>query len=578
MMRPMTNHQAWFTAYPPDVPHSLAPYPKEPVFALLRNAAAGFPDRPALAFFGAHMTYSKLLSEVERFSAALAGLGVRRGDRVGMILPNCPEYVIAFFACQRLGAVAVGNNPLYTERELRHQIIDSGAKVMIVLDQIYHRFGEVRDDSGVQEVIAVKLNHYMPAPIKWLAPLKFKRDARKHGTPLPFVPAGHRVRWWADVLKHAGPTPPEASIDDPATEVAALVYTGGTTGLSKGAMLSHSNLVANARQASAWLNVVRQGEDGIVAALPFFHSFGTLVMDFAITKAAKLILLPRFEIDMALKAMSKEKPSLFPGVPRMYIALNQDPRTPKHDLASLKACISGAAPLPMAVAQRFEQITGGARVVEGYGLTECSPVTHANPLVGERKEGSIGLPLPDTDVKLVDLDEPDREVARGERGEMCIKGPQVMLGYWNRPDESALVIRDGWLHTGDVAIMDEQGYFSIVDRIKDMILVSGFNVYPTEVEAVLYQHPQILKCAVVGLPDDTTGERVKAFVVLKAGETTTPDEIVAWCRAPGQGLTGYRVPKEVELRDELPETLIGKVLRRVLQEEERVSREAAGAS
>ncbi|MEX0650862.1 MAG: AMP-binding protein, partial [Actinomycetota bacterium] len=340
-------------------------------------------------------------------------LGVRKGDRVGMILPNCPEYVIAFFACQRLGAVAVGNNPLYTERELQHQITDSGAKVMIVLDQIYHRFGDVRDASGVQEVIAVKLNHYMPAPIKWLAPLKFKGDARKQGTPLPFVPAGHRVRWWADMMKQGGPVPPEATIADPATEVAALVYTGGTTGLSKGAMLSHSNLVANARQASAWLNVVRQGEDGIVAGLPFFHSFGTLVMDFAITKAAKLILLPRFEIDMALKAMSKEKPSLFPGVPRMYIALNQDPRTAKHDLASLKACISGAAPLPMAVAKRFEQITGGARVVEGYGLTECSPVTHANPLVGERKEGSIGMPLPDTDVKLVDLDEPDREVSQG---------------------------------------------------------------------------------------------------------------------------------------------------------------------
>ena len=573
----MTDHRSWFASYPPDVPRSLEPYPEESVFALLQGAVAGFPDRPALAFFGAHLSYAKLLQEVERFSAVLAGLGVRRGDRVGMILPNCPEYVIAFFACQRLGAVAVGNNPLYTERELQHQITDSGAKVMIVLDQIYHRFGQVRDTSGVQEVIAVKLNHYMPAPIKWLAPLKFKGDARKQGTPLPFVPAGHRVRWWADVMKQAGPAPPVATIEDPATEVAALVYTGGTTGLSKGAMLSHSNLVANARQASAWLNVVRQGEDGIVAALPFFHSFGTLVMDFAITKAAKLILLPRFEIDMALKAMSKEKPSLFPGVPRMYIALNQDARTPKHDLASLKACISGAAPLPMAVAQRFEQITGGARVVEGYGLTECSPVTHANPLVGERKEGSIGLPLPDTDVRLVDLDESDREVAQGERGEMCIKGPQVMLGYWQRPDESAQMIRNGWLHTGDVAIMDEQGYFSIVDRIKDMILVSGFNVYPTEVEAVLYQHPKILKCAVVGLPDDTTGERVKAYVVLKPGETTTPDEIVAWCRAPGQGLTGYRVPKEIEFRDELPETLIGKVLRRVLQEEERVKREAAGS-
>jgi long-chain acyl-CoA synthetase len=578
MMRPMTDHRAWFDSYPPDVPHSLAPFPRESVYTLLRNAAAGFPEKPALAFFGAHMSYARLLAEVERFSAVLAGLGVRKGDRVGMILPNCPEYVIAFFACQRIGAVAVGNNPLYTERELEHQIKDSGAKVMIVLDQIYHRFGEVREGSGVQEVIAVKLNHYMKPPIKWLAPLKFKADARTHGTPMPFIPAGHTVRWWADVMRAAGPVPPEATVEDPATELAALVYTGGTTGLSKGAMLSHSNLVANALQASAWLNVVRQGEDGIVAALPFFHSFGTLVMNFSMTKAAKLILLPRFEIDMALKAMAKEKPTLFPGVPRMYIALNQDPRTPTHDLASLKACISGAAPLPMAVAKRFEEITGGAKVVEGYGLSECSPVTHANPLVGERKEGFIGMPLPDTDVKLVDLDEPDREVAQGERGEMCIKGPQVMLGYWNRPDESGLVIRDGWLHTGDVAIMDEQGYFKIVDRIKDMVLVSGFNVYPTEVEAVLFHHPKILKCAVVGVPDDTTGERVKAFIVLKPGETATADEIVSWCRDPDQGLTGYRVPKDIEFRDELPETLIGKVLRRVLQDEERKKREAAGSA
>jgi len=578
MMRPMTDARPWFDSYPPDMPHSLAPYPRESVFSLLRSAAAGFPDKPALAFFGARMTYAKLLSEVERFSAVLAGLGVRQGDRVGMILPNCPEYVIAFFACQRIGAVAVGNNPLYTERELEHQITDSGAKVMIVLDQIYHRFGAIRDAAGVQEVVAVKLNRYMKAPIRWLAPLKFKSDARKAGTPLPFIPADHAVRWWGDLMKAAGPAPPEATIADPEREIAALVYTGGTTGLSKGAMLSHMNLVANARQAAAWLDVVRQGEDGIVAALPFFHSFGTLVMDFSMTKAAKLILLPRFEIDMALKAMSSEKPTLFPGVPRMYIALNQDPRTPKHDLASLKACISGAAPLPMAVAKRFEEITGGAKVVEGYGLSECSPVTHANPLVGVRKEGFIGLPLPDTDVKLVDLDEPDRRVPQGERGEMCIRGPQVMLGYWNRPDESGLVIRDGWLHTGDVAIMDEQGYFRIVDRIKDMILVSGFNVYPTEVEAVLFRHPKILKCAVVAVPDDTTGERVKAFIVLKPGESATADEIVSWCRDPEQGLSGYRVPKDIEFREELPETLIGKVLRRVLQDEERKKREAAASA
>jgi long-chain acyl-CoA synthetase len=574
----VTEDRAWFASYPEDVPRSLAPYPKESVFELLRVAAAGFPDAPALAFFGKHTSYAELLRQVERCSAVLAGLGVHRGDRVGLLLPNCPEYVIAWYACQRIGAVAVGNNPLYTERELEHQIKDSGAQVMIVLDQIYHRFGSIRDATGIREVIAVQLNRAMPAPIRWLAPLKFKADAKKLGTPLPFIPPGHAVRWWHELMGRGGPLPPEVQIAEPDTEVAALVYTGGTTGLSKGAMLSHTNLVANARQAAAWLNVVRQGEDGILAALPFFHSFGTLVMNFAMTKAAKLVLLPRFEIDMALKAMSKEKPTLFPGVPRMYIALNEDPRTPKHDLASLKACISGAAPLPMAVAQRFEQIVGGGKVVEGYGLTECSPVTHANPLVGTRKEGSIGLPLPDTDVKLTDLEEPDRVVPQGERGEMCIRGPQVMLGYWHRPDESALMIRNGWLHTGDVAVMDEDGYFRIVDRIKDLIIVSGFNVYPTEVEHVLYANPKILKCAVAGIPDETTGERVKAYVVLRPGETATAEELTQWCRDPSQGLTGYRVPKEFEFRDSLPETLIGKVLRRVLQEEERTRREAAGSS
>jgi long-chain acyl-CoA synthetase len=572
----MTDERPWHETYPPDVPASLAPYPRESVFALLQNAAAGFPDRPALAFFGRHLSYGWLLKEVERFSAVLAGLGVQKGDRVGLLLPNCPEYVIAWYACMRIGAIAVGNNPLYTERELEHQIKDSGARLMVVLDQVYARFGRIRDAAGVREVIAVRLNRYMPAPIKWLAPLRFRSDAKKHETPLPFIPTDHTVRWWSDVMKAAGPVPPVAPVEDPETECAALIYTGGTTGLSKGAMLSHMNLVANARQATAWFPVVRQGEDGILASLPFFHSFGTLAMNFSMTKAAKLVLIPRFEIDMVLKALSKEKPSLFPGVPRMYIALNEDPRTPTHDLKSLKACISGAAPLPMAVAKRFEAITDGAKVVEGYGLTECSPVTHANPLMGERREGSIGMPLPDTDVKLTDLDEPDRIVPQGERGEMCIKGPQVMLGYWHRPDESAMVIRDGWLHTGDVAVMSADGYFTIVDRIKDMIIVSGFNVYPTEVEAVLYHHPKILKCAVAGVPDATTGERVKAYIVLREGESATAEEITAWCRDPEQGLTGYRVPKDIEFRDSLPETLIGKVLRRALQDEER-HRAAAAA-
>lgn len=570
----MTDPRPWHATYPPDVPSSLEPYPDESVFALLEQAAAGFPDRPALAFFGRHLSYAEVLAEVERFSAVLAGLGVGKGDRVGLLLPNCPEYVIAWFACQRIGAVAVGNNPLYTERELEHQIADSGARVMVVLDQVYQRFGAIRDAAGVQEVIATKLNHYMPWYLRPLAPLKFKKDAKAHGTALPFIPAGDRVRWWADLMRDAGPVPPPARVD-PAHEVAALVYTGGTTGLSKGAMLSHRNLVANARQAAAWLNVVRRGEDGVLASLPFFHSFGTLAMNFCITKAAKLVLVPRFDIDLVLKAIAKEKPTLFPGVPRMYIALNENPDTPKYDLGALKACVSGAAPLPMAVAQEFERITG-AKVVEGYGLTECSPVTHANPLVGERREGSIGMPLPDTDVRLIDLDDPDRVVAQGERGELCISGPQVMLGYWNKPEETALVIRNGWLHTGDVAVMDPDGYFRIVDRIKDMVIVSGFNVYPTEIEAVLYQNPKVSKCAVVGVPDQTTGERIKAYLVLKEGVTATPEEITAWCRDPEQGLTGYRVPKDIEFRDSLPETLIGKVLRRALQDEERKKTAASG--
>jgi long-chain acyl-CoA synthetase len=569
----MSDGRPWLDHYPPDVPASLAPYPDESLFSLLQNAAAGFGNRTAIAFFGRHITYAQLLAEVERCSAVLVGLGVRRGDRVGLLLPNCPEYVIAFYACQRIGAIAVGNNPLYTERELEHQLKDAGVSVVIVLDQVYARFGAVRDAVGVREVIGVRLNRYMGFPLNVLAPLKFRREAKAEGH-WPFVPPDHPMRWWHDVMKEAGPVPPVARVD-PVADVAALLYTGGTTGLSKGAMLSHRNLVANAMQASAWLSVVRPGEGGLLACLPFFHSFGTLAMNFGVSKAAKLVVVPRFDMKMVLKAIAKERPTLVPGVPRMFLAMGESPLLTKFDLTSVQAAISGAAPLPLAVAQRFEERAGTGRVVEGYGLTECSPVTHANPLVGERREGSIGMPLPDTDVKLVDLEDPDRVVAQGDPGEMCVRGPQVMLGYWNRSEATALMVRDGWLHSGDVAIMDPDGYFRIVDRIKDMILVSGFNVYPSEIEETLYRHPKVSKVAVVGLPDAVTGERAKAFIVLQDGASATADEIVAWCRDEG-GLTGYRVPKDIEFRDSLPETLIGKVLRRVLQEEER--QRAAAAS
>jgi long-chain acyl-CoA synthetase len=344
-------------------------------------------------------------------------------------------------------------------------------------------------------------------------------------------------------------------------------------------MLSHRNITSNARQATAWISVIEDGKDSMLCALPFFHSYGMLAMNVGVLNAMKLIPVPNpRDLHMVLELIHKEHATIFPGVPRLYIAVNEHPQTPKFDLKSIKACVSGAAPLPLAVAKEFERVTEGGQLVEGYGLTECSPVTHANPFNGVRKPGHIGLPIPDTDVRIMSLDDPDQEMPTGEAGELCVKGPQVMLGYWKRPEETALMVRNGWLHSGDVAVMDDQGYFKIVDRIKDMILVSGFNVYPNEVEDVLYHHPAISKCAVIGVPDDRTGERVKAFVVLKEGAHLTADELIAWSKDPEQGLTGYRVPHEVEFRDSLPETMVGKVLRRVLHDEERAKREAAGTA
>ncbi|HEX5936070.1 MAG TPA: long-chain fatty acid--CoA ligase [Actinomycetota bacterium] len=570
----MTDHRPWFRVWREGVPKSVAPFPRQSVFNLLADSAAGFPGTTAIAFLGKHMTYAQLLEEVERFSAVLAGLGVGRGDRVGLLLPNSPQYVIAWYACQRLGAIAIGNNPLYTQRELAHQIKDFTPSVMVILDQLYPAWTEVEHESPVAEVVVTKITDYMRFPLNVLAPLKFKREAKHEGKPWPPVPSGARVRWWKEAMKAAGTPPPVAEVDaehDPAT----LVYTGGTTGLSKGAMLSHHNITSNVRQVVPCINFFERGRDGVMCILPFFHSFGLVAMNFGIAQAGKLVLLPRFEVKMALKELDKEKPTFFPGVPRLFVALNEAPETPKYDLKSVKACISGAAPLPRAVAERFHEVTNGANLVEGYGLTETSPVTHVNPF-DEPKHGTIGLPIPDTDCRLVSLDDPDTEVPAGERGELCIKGPQVMLGYWNKPEATAEMIRGDWLHTGDIAVMDDEGFFQIVDRMKDMIIVSGFNVYPTEVEAVIYRHPKVLKACVVGLPDDTTGERVKAYVVAKDGETLTGEELAAWCRDPAQGLTGYRAPKEWEFRDELPETLIGKVLRRVLQEEER-QKAAAGS-
>ncbi len=573
----VTDHRPWFRTYPSVVPRTLEPYPRISVFGMLEASARKHPQRPAIAWFGRKLSYREMLAETERCSAALAGLGVGRGDRVALVMPNCPQYVIAYYAATRLGAIVVGNNPLYTRREMEHQLRDCGAAVVIVLDLLYSDFAEVFRNLALKHVIVARLNDYMPFPKKQLAPaLRFKKAQREQGKPWPPVPPGAPVLWWEAWMKGAGPVPVAPEID-PEREAAGFIYTGGTTGISKGAMLSHRNLVANAMQAAAWIEL-EEGVESLLGSLPFFHSFGMVVMNAAMVQAGKLIPVPNpRDLHLVMEEIDKEKPTFVPGVPRFFNALNESPLVKKFDLTSVRACISGAAPLPTAVAERFAEITNGAILVEGYGLTEASPVTHANPLHGVRKPGSIGLPIPDTDCKIVDLGDPDHELGLRERGELCVRGPQVMLGYWNRPEETALAIRNGWLHTGDVATMDDDGYFRIVDRLKEMINVSGFNVYPNEVEEALFRHPKISKVAVIGVPDPKTGEAVKAFVVLRSGETATPEEIVAWGRDPANGLTAYRAPKQVEFRESLPETMIGKVLRRVLMEEER-QKASAGAA
>src|SRR3954452_2205764 len=579
IMARMRGGRPWLASYPSDVPRSIAPLPAESVLGVLDSAAGRFPDRPAIAWFGKHLSYRQLLREVELCSAMLAGLGVRKGDRVALIMPNSPPFTIAFYACMRIGAVAVGNNPVYTAREMEHQLRDAEVNVVLVADLMYADFADVFTAVGIEHVVVTRLNDYMPGLKKFLAPaLKFKKQQRAVGKPWPPVPKDAAVRRWHEEMASAGPIPAVATIQA-AEDLAVLIYTGGTTGIAKGAMLSHANLTANARQAWAWITTIEEGQDAVLAALAFFHSYGLLAMVLTGLIAAKLVPVPTpRDIHLILEISQEEKPTFFPGVPRLYVAINEFPDVHTFDLKSVKACVSGAAPLPQAVAKRFAEVSDGAVLVEGYGLTECSPVTHVNPLDGRGRPGSIGMPIPDTDVRIISLDDPDKEMPQGEPGELCIKGPQVMLGYWGRPEETALAIRNGWFHTGDVAVMEPDGFFRILDRLKDMVLVSGFNVYPNEVEDVLYHHPAISKCAVIGVPDDRTGERVKAFVVLKDGRQLTAEELIAWAKDPAQGLTGYRVPKEIESRDTLPETLVGKVLRRVLQDEERTKREAATAA
>ncbi|HEX6678932.1 MAG TPA: long-chain fatty acid--CoA ligase [Actinomycetes bacterium] len=555
----------WLDSYPPGVPEHVD-VPAGNLARLLADAARDFPSAPAFHFQGRTVSYAQLAEQAWRFAGALAGLGVGKGTKVGLVLPNCPQAVIAFFGALRLGAVVVQNNPLYTERELGHQLADARVEVVVCLDLAYERVKAVRGQTAIREVIVTSVLDELPAVKRAIAPYtrKGKAAAQAIGKDEP-------VRRWRELVATATTRAEEAAVD-PASDLALLQYTGGTTGLSKGVMLSHANLRANVEQVRAWFPDADPGREVMMAVLPFFHVYGlTVCLLFGIRVGAALVLTPRFDLEQVLAAIDRHRPTLFPGVPTMYVAINNAAAKGGHDLSSIKACLSGAAPLPLEVAERFERYSGG-RLVEGYGLSECSPVALANPIYGKRKAGTIGMPLPDTMARVVDSAEPDRTVPTGEAGELAISGPQVMLGYWNRPEESAQVLRDGWLLTGDMAVMDGEGYFQIVDRKKDLIIAGGYNVYPREVEEVLYEHPKVLEVCVAGVPDSYRGEMVKAFVVLRPGEEATTDEIRSFAK---ERLAAYKVPRAVEFRDELPKTLIGKVLRRALVEEEQAEPQAA---
>ena len=558
----------WLKHYESVVPHSLT-YPQVSLFGTLENSARKYPDRPALHLvlrylgpisLGARLSYRELLNEVNRFAAALHALGVRKGDRVALMLPNLPQFVIAFYGAMRVGAIVVNTNPTYTARELEHQFSDAGAETVILLSPFYARFKEIQADTPVRRVIVTDVSDYVRAPFNALV----DRNLRKDGL-LAQVPEGEDVNRFRPLLNAHPELPP--AVDVAPDDIALFQYTGGTTGVPKAAMLAHCNLVANIEQIRAWMPSLVQGQERCIGALPFFHIYGmTVAMLFTIYHGSEVIILPNpRHIETIMQIIHREKASLYPGVPAMYIGIINHPDVKKYDLRSVKACLSGAAPLPMEVQIKFGEITGG-RLIEGYWLTEAAPVTHANPIFGERRAGSIGLPWPDVDARIVDPDTLEEQQA-GQAGELWVRGPQVMRCYWNKADETKNVIAaDGWLRTGDIARRDEDGYFYIVDRLKDIIIVSGFNVVPREVEEVLFEHPKVQEAVAAGIPDSYRGESVKAYVVLKAGQTATADELIAFCK---ERLAHYKVPRQIEFRSELPKTMVGKFLRRVLVEEEK---------
>lgn len=560
----------WLRFYEEGVPHSID-YPSLLVHQLLDGTATQFPRRPAVVFGASAgpwllthaLTYSELRELSDRFAAALQQLGVTKGDRVAVHLPNCPQFLIAFYGVLKAGGVVVPLAPPCSAREVEHQLCDVGAETIITLTSLFPLVERARPHTPLRHVIVTNIKEYFPGLLKVL----FSLTMEKKGGHYLELPQRAGNYWFQDLLAKAPatPAPLELSQDD----LAMLQYTGGTTGISKAAMLTHRNLVVNTAQVRAWITATKEGHDVTLCAAPFFHVYGmTVGMNYSVYAGSTMVLMANpWHTDEMLKLIDKFRPTIFPGVPTMYAAINNHPDAAagKYHLRSIHSCISGSAPLPMEVKQKFETLTGG-KLVEGYGLTEAAPVTHCNPMHAQNKAGSIGLPIPDVDAKIVDLETGETDLGVEEIGELVVRGPQVMKAYWNMPEETAIALRNGWLYTGDIAKMDSDGYFYIVDRKKDLIISGGFNIYPREVEDVLYEHPAVKHAVAAGIPDEYRGEMLKVYIVLKEGMTADEGEIIAFCR---ERLAKYKVPRAVEFRTELPMTVVGKVLRRALVEEER---------
>lgn len=550
----MDEVKKWHMHYPKEIPTHMT-YDKKPLHQFLEESEKRYTDQTALYFMGKSLSFSDVLDEAKKLANYLQSLGLEKQDRVAIMLPNCPQAVISYYGTLMAGGIVVQTNPLYTEREVTYQLNDSGSTFIICLDILFPRVTNVKENTDLEHVIVTGIKDYLPFPKNMIYPFIQKRQYNM----VVKVQETEQTHLWKTIMKTSANNYTNVEVD-PCQDIALLQYTGGTTGLPKGAMLTHYNLVSNVQMCQAWLYKTEEGKEVILGVLPFFHVYGmTTVMNLSIMLGGKMVLLPKFESDQVLKTIQKQNITLFPGAPTIYISILNHPSLNNYDLSSVEACISGSAPLPLEIQEQFEKITGG-RLVEGYGLTETSPVTHANFLWTKRVNGSIGVPWPDTDAKIVKPGTLE-ELEHGKVGEVAVNGPQVMQGYWNNESETEKVIKDGWLLTGDLGYMDEDGYFYIVDRKSDMIIAGGFNVYPREVEEVLYEHEGIQEASVVGVQDDYRGETVMAFIVKKQGYDLTEDDLNTYCR---KNMAAYKIPRIYAFRDELPKTAVGKVLKREL--------------